>query len=102
MGWLFVCFDLPVETTEERRIASRFRKDLIKDGYIMIQFSVYARPCPTPDRKETHLRRLRFLVPDSGEVRCLYITDTQWKRMEIFRGKVRPPPERLPEQLLLF
>lgn len=41
--WLFVFFDLPVKTKPERRTATRFRNFLLKDGYMMIQFSVYAR-----------------------------------------------------------
>lgn len=102
MGWLFVCFDLPVGTNDERRMAARFRHDLIKDGYIMLQFSVYARSCPTMERYNTHVRRLRNVTPQKGEVRALFITDTQWTRMEIFRGTTKPPPEKIPEQLLLF
>ena len=48
---LIVFFDLPVGTKEERREATRFRNDLIKNGYYMVQFSVYARlsvPKPKP------------------------------------------------------
>lgn len=102
MGWLLVSFDLPVMSAEERRIHARFRKDLLADGYIRIQWSVYARPCPTIERFHTHLRRLRQLAPHTGEVRGIFITETQWQRMEIFRGEAKPPPEELPAQLLLF
>ena len=37
-------FDLPVLTDDEQKMASHFRKDLLDSGYLMIQFSVYARP----------------------------------------------------------
>ncbi len=43
--WLFVFFDLPVTTKIERKTAARFRKDLMKDGFTMMQFSVYIRHC---------------------------------------------------------
>ena len=43
--WLYVMFDLPVETKAQRREATRFRKDLLKDGFTMHQFSVYIRHC---------------------------------------------------------
>jgi len=102
MGWLLVTFDLPVGTKSERRIHSRFRKDLIRDGYNRLQWSVYARPCPTMERFNTHLRRLKQFAPFTGEVRGLFITETQWQKMEIFRGNTKPPPENQPEQLLLF
>jgi CRISPR/Cas system-associated protein endoribonuclease Cas2 len=39
--WLFVFFDLPTETKKDRRNAQQFRKNLLKDGFTMMQFSVY-------------------------------------------------------------
>ena len=39
--WLFVFFDLPVTTKKERKDATQFRKSLEKDGFSMMQFSVY-------------------------------------------------------------
>ena len=45
MGWLMAMFDLPVMTDKERKMATHFRNDLIDHGFLMIQFSVYARPC---------------------------------------------------------
>ena len=78
MAWVMVFFDLPVGKPEERRDASNFRRDLIKDGYMMVQFSVYARPCGSADRVDTQVRRLRGKIPTHGEVRGLLITDAQW------------------------
>ena len=43
MGWLMAMFDLPVLLEEERKEAARFRKALLDDGFIMIQYSVYSR-----------------------------------------------------------
>jgi CRISPR-associated protein Cas2 len=77
MAWVVVMFDLPVGTSEERRAATHFRNDLITDGYFMMQFSVYARPCGSADKVETHMRRLKSKIPPSGEVRSLIITDAQ-------------------------
>ena len=42
-------FDMPVITAEDRRRYSQFRKKLIDDGFIMIQFSVYVRICKNQD-----------------------------------------------------
>lgn len=44
--WCLVMFDLPVETKEQRREATRFRHDLLDWGFIMVQFSVYAKYWP--------------------------------------------------------
>ena len=38
-------FDLPVETGEEQRAYRQFRKNIMKEGFIMMQYSVYVRTC---------------------------------------------------------
>jgi CRISPR-associated protein Cas2 len=102
MAWVLVFFDLPVGTPEERRDATNFRKDLIKDGYMMVQFSVYARPCGTADRVETQVRRLKSKIPSKGEVRGLMVSDAQWGRMIIMRSQQRAEAERMPAQMQFF
>lgn len=73
-------FDLPVITDKERKIATRFRNDLLDDGFLMIQFSVYARPCVNFEQLDKHILAIRRLVPEAGNVRLLYVTDEQWKK----------------------
>lgn len=102
MAWLLVMFDLPVETKENRRDAARFRTDLISDGYMMVQYSVYARPCPTYEKTQTHYRRLQRMVPEDGEIRALTVTDAQWAAMYFVHGNQRTSSEKMPTQLLLF
>jgi CRISPR-associated protein Cas2 len=102
MAWVMVLFDLPVGTPEERKAANNFRKDLIKDGYMMVQFSVYARPCGTADRVDTQVRRLRPKIPSKGEVRGLIISDAQWGRMIVVRSQQKVESEKMPEQMMFF
>jgi len=102
MAWIMVMFDLPVGTKEERRSATWFRESLLKDGYMMIQYSVYARPCPSYDRTKTHLRRLEKIVPPSGQVRALKLTDAQWGRMKVFYQQEATQPEVRLKQTILF
>ena len=71
-------FDLPVLTDTERKTASRFRKDLLDGGYLMIQFSIYARPCVSYEQMDTHIARVKAIVPEAGNVRMMFITDEQW------------------------
>ncbi len=78
MGWLMAMFDLPVMTPEERKVASRFRNDLRDSGFLMIQYSVYARPCVNFEQLNKHLESVQRLVPAAGNVRLLFITDEQW------------------------
>ena len=43
--WILVFFDLPTDTKRERKAAGDFRKQLLKDGFTMFQFSIYVRHC---------------------------------------------------------
>ncbi len=100
--WIVVMFDLPVDTPSARRAYTQFRKRLLKDGFSMMQFSVYIRHCASEENTEVHYKRVEYAVPDDGEVRLITITDKQFERMRVFWGKRRKPPERPPAQLELF
>ena len=100
--WVLVFFDLPVETKKQRKIATKFRKDLLQDGFNMFQFSIYVRHCPSRENAEMHIRRLKNGLPEKGHVGILIVTDRQFADMEIFfAGKKTPKPDT-PQQLELF
>ena len=40
---VIVFFDLPVKTVQDRREYARFRKKLVKSGFVMMQQSVYSK-----------------------------------------------------------
>lgn len=84
--WVFVMFDLPTETKQERKVASKFRKDMLADGFQMFQFSLYLRHCPSRENADVHVKRVKKLLPEKGHVGILVITDKQFGMMEIFVG----------------
>jgi len=84
---LMVFFDLPVVAKKDRRIYSRFRKFLLRDGYDMIQFSVYARICNGQDAVNKHLARLMGSAPPKGSVRCLQVTEKQFTAIKVLVGE---------------
>ncbi len=100
--WLFAMFDLPVTTRAARRQYTQFRKTLLVEGFSMLQFSVYARYCPSEESAETHRKRVQGALPPSGQVRLLSVTDRQFETMQVFHGKKRTPTEQPPAQLMLF
>ncbi len=100
--WLIAMFDLPVETPVNRRDYTRFRKALLKDGFMMLQFSVYARYLPSEEAADTHRSTIRSVIPPLGQVRLIAVTDLQFGKMEVFYGKKPRDPEEIPEQILLF
>lgn len=100
--WLFVFFDLPVTTKAERRAATRFRHFLKDDGYMMLQYSVYARVCRGDDAAEKHVARVCKHLPTTGSVRALQVTDKQYGRMRLLLGEASKNEKIAPTQLVLL
>jgi CRISPR-associated protein Cas2 len=100
--WLMAMFDLPVEEREDRRNYAHFRKALLKDGFMMLQYSVYARYIASEEAAEAHRRVVRQAVPPLGQVRLIAVTDHQFGKMEVFYGRKPREPEQPQKQMLLF
>jgi len=100
--WVMVFFDLPTETKRERREASQFRKNLMKDGFTMFQYSIYVRHCPSRENADVHNKRVKSFLPDTGYVVIFAITDKQFGMMELFnKAKPADRPDT-PQQLELW
>lgn len=99
---MLVMFDLPTETIQDRKNAAKFRKELIRDGFTMLQFSIYLRHCPSSENLEVHRRRVKILLPPYGHVNILSITDKQFGRMELFLNTKKQDKLETPPQLELF
>jgi CRISPR-associated protein Cas2 len=100
--WLFVFFDLPTTTKKHRRDAAHFRKDLEKDGFVMMQFSVYSRHCASKESLDVHMKRVRRFLPSEGQVTLLNVTDRQYGEMVNYWGKIEKALPDSPQQLELF
>jgi len=100
--WVFVFFDLPTKTKKERKKYTDFRRFLLKDGFIMMQFSVYSRICKGDDSVDTHKKRVKEHLPPKGHIRMLSITDLQYSKMETLIGEKKEEEKLEKKQLLLF
>lgn len=100
--WLFVFFDLPTNTKRERSDATHFRKNLEKDGFTMMQYSVYIRHCPSRENLDVHIKRVKCFIPDKGQVSMLSITDKQYSEIINYWGAEVKPLGPTPVQLELF
>lgn len=100
--WLFVLFDLPTNTKKERKAASKFRKDLLNNGFTMMQYSVYTRHCASRESANVHIKRIKSMLPSAGQVSIAQITDKQYENIVNYWGvKTDPLPDQ-PKQLELF
>lgn len=83
---IMVFFDLPVVDPDDRRGATRFRQFLLKQGYMMVQYSVYCKICNGQDAVRKQEQILKRHMPARGSVRVLSITDKQYADMQLMVG----------------
>lgn len=100
--WLMIMFDLPTDTKEDIKRYNLFRKSVLELGFHMTQFSVYSKVYKTREIAKTAKKQIKSIIPQYGQVRILEVTDVQWKNTDIYHGTIQKPPEKPPEQTLLF
>lgn len=99
---VIVMFDLPVITDAQKRIATKFRKFLLDEGYIMMQFSVYSRICKNNDDLLKHVNRIKINAPKSGNIRMIQITENQYNNMIMFSGQKAIEEDIAEDNLIIF
>ncbi len=100
--WIYVMFDLPTTTKQDRKQASQFRHSLLDFGFSMAQFSVYARVSPSKERSLALIRKIERLLPAGGKVDVILITDRQYENIIHFEGRSRARQDRKAGQLSIF
>ncbi|MGX2985271.1 CRISPR-associated endonuclease Cas2 [Helicobacter sp. 23-1048] len=83
---VLLMFDIPTKSKKEQKYATRFRNELIKQGFFMMQFSVYMRICKGISAAKSAVERVRGILPPLGNVRTLIITEKQFDNMQILLG----------------
>lgn len=83
---LIVFFDLPVESASQRKEYRLFRKHLIKEGFLMMQESVYVKLVTNDGAAGAAIMRLRKHRPKEGLVQVLKVTEKQFETMDYISG----------------
>ena len=84
---VLVFFDFLTSTAAERRAYSIFRNALIKDGFMMMQESVYCKLALNPTAAKSIMDSVRSMRPEKGIIQMLLITEKQFSRMEMVLGE---------------
>lgn len=84
---MLVFFDLPTITGEDRRNYRQFRKILIKNGFIMLQESVYCKLMTSPSVERSVELLLINNKPPEGTVQSLVVTENQFVKMSYITGQ---------------
>lgn len=83
---LLIMFDLPMDNNGEKREYSIFRKYLIENGFLMLQYSIYVRICTNQSMADAYMNKINDNLPSDGNVRGLIITEKQYEKMKLFLG----------------
>lgn len=84
---MILFFDLPTTTAQDRKIYANFRKQLIKEGFIMMQQSVYSKLVLNPTSMKLTRDRINKIIPTDGLVQLLCITERQFSSIEFMAGE---------------
>lgn len=99
---VLVFFDLPTETLENKREYRKFRKTLIKNGFLMLQESVYCRMLLTPSAGNAVIDVIRKNRPQEGIVQLLTVTEKQFSGMEYITGEYHSEVVDSDERLIVL
>ena len=86
---ILVMFDLPTLTANDKKEYVRFRKYLIKNGFLMLQESVYCKLTLNTTVADAVVNNVRNNKPADGLVQMLTVTERQFSKMEIIVGELK-------------
>ena len=99
---VIVFFDFPTLTTEDKRNYSKFRRFLIKNGFMMLQESVYAKLALNSTQVAQIVNEVKTAQPKTGCIQILSVTEKQFAKMEIISGKSNSNVIDTDERLLIL
>lgn len=99
---MIVMFDLPSTTTDELREYRKFRKFLIKNGFIMVQESVYSKLALNSTTVHLLSENIRKNKPASGLVQLLVVTEKQYNSIEYIIGEAQNEVLDSDERLIIL
>lgn len=100
--WLLTAFDLPTKETIDIRRYTRFRNLLLSNGFVQVQYSLYAKVFNTYAQSKATAKDLKQHIPPQGSVMFFYLTDKQFGMTENMIGNKKIKDPRLTTQQLQF
>lgn len=99
---VIVMFDLPTITANECREYRKFRKFLIKNGFIMMQESIYSKLTLNANAAEAVIANVRRSKPPAGIIQLLMVTEKQFSNIELVVGTIYKDVVDSTERLIII
>lgn len=99
---VIVLFDLPVKTYENKREYRLFRRFLIKQGFLMLQESVYCKLVLNASMAAVVTTNIHKNAPGDGLVQILTVTEKQYAKMDLVIGSSNSNVLNTDERLVIL
>lgn len=99
---VLVLFDLPVLTGDQRREYARFRKFLLKSGFLMLQESVYCKLALNTTVVNGIVDQIHKNKTEEGLIQLLTVTEKQYAKMDLIVGNVKSEVLNTDERLVIL
>lgn len=99
---VLVFFDLPVTTSKNRRAYTHFRKFLLKNGFLMLQESVYCKLALNSTAVNAIVENIHKNKPEEGLIQLLTVTEKQYAKMDIIIGEIKSEVLDSDERLVIL
>lgn len=99
---ILVFFDLPITTLENKHSYRDFRKYLLKNGFMMMQESVYCKIALNAVAASAIVNNVKLNLPSDGLVQLLTVTERQFSRMEVLVGEAHNEVLNSDERLVIL
>ncbi len=75
---VMVFFDLPTTSTSDVKNYTKFRKSLIENGFVMMQYSIYTKIVLNKSGLKSIEKKISEITPKRGLVQMLVVTEKQF------------------------
>ena len=100
---VLILYDLPMTEIDDKKEYSKFRRDILKLGCYIVQFSVYAKVIKNEIYYKSFIDKLKKILPTKGEIRVIKITEKQYEDMMFLNGSKNNYEKRISnDNLVVF
>lgn len=100
---VLILYDLPMTEIDDKKEYSKFRRDILKLGCYIVQFSVYAKVIKNEIYYKSFIDKLKKILPTKGEIRVIKVTEKQYEDMMFLNGSKNNYEKRISnDNLVVF
>ncbi|MFG5919547.1 CRISPR-associated endonuclease Cas2 [Sneathia vaginalis] len=99
---IMIFFDLPTTEKQELKDYREFRRFLIKNGFMMLQESVYVKMLLNTTTVNNFIVKLKDNLPKQGLVQALIVTEKQFQSIHTLVGEHKSELLDSDERIVIF